>query len=147
MLPILYTDTDAIRAVLGITEEDLEDAQLIARNLDKELNIDLLSWLPTVEDLVSIGTDLQVDSIKLYSNYYCAALVAQSLRLAATQQTSDGQNSLDRYSVIDWKEIIQEMRERASFYRSYLITSLAETVISTFKPFASVGLATDPVTG
>ena len=128
MQPIGYTDTDSIRAVCGVTEEDLEDAQLVSRGLGKELNIDFLSWLPTVEDIANTGTDVQIDAVTLYSTYFCAHLASQALRMAASQKESDGANAMDRFANIDWDAMQNQLKERAAFYKSILISLVCKDI-------------------
>lgn len=147
MQTIGYTDSDRIRAVCGITEEDLDDTQLLARGLDKELNIDLLSWFPTAADIAATGTDTQLDSLILYSTYFCAHLASQSLRMAATQKITDGANALDRFANIDWDAMQSQLKERAAFYKQFIVTSVGATVAVSFSMFSGVGLLVDPVTG
>lgn len=147
MVEIGFTNSDSLRSTLGITEEDLDDTQLLARGLDKELSIDLLSWLPTAGDLIYTGTPEQIDSITLYSTYFCAYLASQSLRMAATQKVTDGANALDRFANIDWDAMQAQLKERSSFYKKFLLDSLGTVASSGVKRFSIVGSAYDPVTG
>lgn len=147
MVEIGYTNSEILRSVLGITEEDLDDAQLLARGLDKELNIDLMSWLPTAGDLIYIGTPEQIDSIGLYANYFCAYLASQSLRMAATQKITDGANALDRFANVDWDAMQAQLKERSTFYKKFLLDSIGTIASTGVKRFSIVGSGYDPVTG
>lgn len=155
MATILYTDTDQIRSVIGVDESDVSDKSLIDRNLDKELRLDLISWLPTHAALYAAGaaTDASEasrsisDSITLYCTYYCAVQAANSLRMSAPQQVSDGKNSLTRFQTIDWNQIIKELSSRAAYYKGIISDLTAQTLsVTSITLFAGVGLAVDPVT-
>lgn len=154
MLPIMYTDTDRIRSVLGIDEADLADDAIVARDLNKELRLDLLSWIPDHQthfeaaDL-STATEEQIsiaDAITLYATYYCSVLVVKSLQLAAPQMVSDGKNTLSRFTPMDWQALYNYLAERAAFYRSLLLDLISTPLSSApYNPLSGVGLSVDPV--
>lgn len=154
MTPISYTDTDRIRSVLGIDEEDVSDDQIANRDLEKELRLDLLTWVSThatVYDAgqVSNATETEqsaADALVLYCTYFCAVLVAKSLQLSAPQQISDGKNAMSRFATIDWPGIMDHLWERREFYKAALQGALSTTTVRTYSPFSGVGLGTDPVT-
>jgi hypothetical protein len=158
MVPIIYTDTDQIRSVLGISRKDLSDEQLVSRNLEKELQLDLSSWVPNHALIYSsansgAATDIQqnmADSITLYSTYYCAKLVLTTLQMGLKKSISDGKNALNRFDTVDWDKLYDRMSERVTFYRQY-VTANNQT-ISSVAPvsrvmFSIVGSSRDPVTG
>lgn len=147
MISILYTDTDQIRSVLGIDDRDMTDAQIADRNLAKELRLDLVSWLATHATLNTSGTENEKDALNLYCTYFCAALVAVSVQMAAPQKVSDGKDSLDRFATIDWANITRKLNERTEFYRKLMQQLMGETTVTTtYSLFSAVGLANDPVT-
>ena len=148
MQNIGYTDTDQIRAVLGVDTDDLSDEALVARRLASELNLDLLAWLPTHADIIFTGTPEQQDALGLYATYYCAAIIAISLKMAAPQTVSDGKNQMNRFSeASDWEKLQNSLNSRVGFYKKYLLDTLGTTSQSTFKPFSLVTPSYDPVTG
>lgn len=155
MLPLSYTDTDAIRAALGVTEKDVSDAQLAGRSLEKELNLDLMSWVSnheTIAETADFGTAANLalfDAISLYSTYFCAKIVLTSLQLAALQSVSDGKNAMSRFAPIDWDKLYDRISERVAFYRTFILeNNLALTTTTTkLTQFSIVGSAYDPVTG
>ena len=154
MQTLLYTDTDKIRSVLGVDVKDVNDARITDRDPEKELRMDLLSWIPTHAALYAAGiangaseTQISIsDALGLYSTYFCGKLVAKSLQLAAPQAISDGKNSLSRFNTIDWQGLNNFLSERAAFYKS-LLQELVVTTSTTvdYIAFAGVGLAVDPV--
>ena len=159
MLPISYTTSDAIRSLLGLDEDDLSDEQITARNLEKELNMDIASWCSnhvTLADLVNTGLATQVevdlvDALGLYSAYFCAKLVIPAMQLGASQKIADGKNSYDRFTTVDFQKIYEQMSERAAFYKTFIVNNnvalVVTTLASTYKPFSLVAPSYDPVTG
>jgi len=155
MAEILYTDTDQIRSVLGVDSSDISDQALLDRNLDKELRLDLLSWLPTHAALYAVGvaTDASEtarstsDAITLYCTYYCAVLSAQSLKFSAPQQVGDGKNTLSRFPTMDWDKLIRDLSGRAAYYKGIVSDLTAQTAtVASITLFSGVALAVDPVT-
>lgn len=146
MQVIGYTDSSQIRATLGIDEEDISDEDMLARNLDKELNLDLFSWLPNHESIAF--TSEQEDALQLYATYFCAALVADSLKMAAPQSVSDGKNQLNRFSeASDWEKLKASLWSRAATYKKFLVDALGTPSVKTIKMFSGVAASYDPVTG
>jgi len=155
MQTILYTDTDRIRSVLGVDDQDLSDTKITDRDLVKELRLDLLSWTPTHAALHAAGilntateTEQSIaDAITLFSTYFCAVLVIKSIQLSAPQAISDGKNSMSRFAVIDWQALTLYLKERMAFYKVFVQDSAsAAPVTVTYNLFAGVGMSTDPIT-
>ena len=155
MITIIYTDTDKIRSALGVDDEDIGDAQITDRNLDKELRLDLVSWLPTHAALYTSGTSVSAtdseqmtsDALVLYSTYFCAVLMVSALRLAAPQQVSDGKNSLTRFPTIDWQRLDSDLRAGMARAKAAILKLQSQASTETdVVLFAAVGLASDPVT-
>lgn len=151
---ILYTDTDRIRSILGVSDQDIKDDQITARGLSKELRLDLLSWAPAHEALYYAGslgsaTDMEqslADSLTLYSTYFCTVLVVKSLQLSAPQSISDGKNSMNRFATMDWQGLTLHLKERLAFYKVFIQDAASATpVVPVYNPFAGIALATDPV--
>jgi hypothetical protein len=157
MQTLLYTDTDQVRSVLGLSSKDLDDAQLVSRKLDTELKLDLVSWLPTHAALYATGNDVGAadadkniaDALVMFSTYFCAGLVGMSLPLGAPQSISDGKNSMARFTPHAWQELTSKSQERMSFYKNLLqeLVSTATGAVTNYSQFAGVGLSIDPVTG
>lgn len=147
MLPIWYTTTDQIRSALGLTPEDVADEQIISRGLDKELGIDLTSWLPTHATVYANGGDTS-NALQMYCMYYCCGMMIPALKLATPKDISDGKNSVSRFDPVDFDKIQAQMQDRQLYYKRFLLDALSAgsspaVHVSLFK---AVGLATDPVT-
>jgi hypothetical protein len=154
MQSILYTDTDKLRSMLGVSDKDISDSQITDRGLDKELQFDLLSWVPTHSVKYRDGrlpnsTPEQkalADAISLYSTYFCSSLMVKSLQLATPQSISDGKNALSRFTSMDWNGVYAHLTERAAFYKTFVQETLTATASSVvYKPFSGVSLSVDPV--
>ena len=154
MQSIIYTDTDRIRSVLGVDDKDIKDNQVTDRDLEKELRLDLLSWVSNHAALYTTGTTgtptepqkSVADALTLYSTYFCAILVVKSLQLAAPQAIADGKNSLSRFAAMDWQGMSAHLKERAAFYKTFIQDATATNAVTVYTAFAGVGLAVDPVT-
>lgn len=154
---VIYTDTDQIRSVLGLSDKDMDDTQLVSRNLAVELKLDLVSWLPTYATLYDAGlaptataTEQSItDGLTMYCTYFCASLVSMSAPLAAPQSVSDGKNSMSRFSPMAWQDLTTKTSERMAFYKNLLqgLVGSVTGAVSNYAQFATVGLAVDPVTG
>ena len=153
MQALLYTDTDRIRAVLGVDEKDLSDEQITARDLEKELRIELLSWVSNYAALMVTGlgtaaTEVQVsiaDALSLYCTYYCSIRAIKTLQMAAPQRVSDGQNALDRFATIDWQGLTLDLKELAATYKKYVQDNTLTSTPKIYSALTGVGLQTDPV--
>ena len=155
MQTILYTDTDQVRSVFGVDSKDMPDATITGRNPEKELRLDLASWLPTHGTIYNAGmeaaaTDEEVqlsDALNLYSTYFCCDLVVGSVQMAAPQAVSDGKNSMNRFTPMDWQRIEDRIKGKLATYKQLLQELTSASVESAgFAMFSGVGLALDPVT-
>lgn len=156
MQTIGYTDTDQIRSVLGTTDKEVSDADLTVRNLELELYFSFTGWLDDHSDLYTGGTEsgatpeeiAVANAIMLYSTYFCAIAVVPALQLLARQSITDGKNALERFTPVNWQELLNRLQERLQFYRSLLetLTGLSSPGIVAPAQLTGVGLSVDPVT-
>lgn len=152
---VLYTNSDAIRAVAGVDDHDVSDATLTARKLDLELSADLRVWLPTHATVYSEGTapgataseQDQANLLILYATYFCAAQVVENAPLSMLQSVGDGKNTQSRFSKADLTALRERLREKADQFRQALIDLVPGGVGATsLTLFSGVGLGVDPVT-
>lgn len=92
MIPILeLTTSNAVRAILGVDEEELPDQVFLSLNLEDLLYVDIAGWLPAGSSLDSFvrdgvdaarGTEARLIWVRLsaYSQAFCAhfLLIGQS---------------------------------------------------------------------
>lgn len=150
MVAILYTNTDQIRSVAGLTVEDVSDAFLTARDMATELKVDLYSWLPNHAALhadTSTAAAQQIsDCIGLYCTYTAAAWVLQS-PMSLLAKITDGANAAERFQ-IDWEAAAERLLAKAALMKQQLV-DLTTTPSSglTVKFFSGDTPSYDPVTG
>ncbi len=128
-----YTTTEAVRACLGVDDNDCGDAVMVDSLLDVELTVNLDSWLPTHAALFAAGTATgavtaavrQANLIKLYAQWWCAKELA-ARQLLAPQLSTDGKARLDRFKV-DLEMVEAKAYARCAQYQNLLRESVAET--------------------
>lgn len=156
MIPILYTNSDAVRAAIGIKERDYSDKDISNFNLEKKLSLDLRAWLPSHAAISeaaeqATATDGEKDmgaALELYSTAFAALDMLQTLRLGVAQSVSDGKNQFSRFSSVDWAALETALIANMRQYRRLLEDAVSGVSTGPTVPamFIGVGLATDPVT-
>ena len=104
-----YTNTDKVRGALGLTVHDVPDANIEARNLEDDLEIDLYGWLEEHETLYATWTDdaataEQKHSARLlrrYCTYRVAFHLCSGLELLAVQAVGDSKATAERFSSVN----------------------------------------------
>jgi hypothetical protein len=144
----MYTSSDAIRAAAGVSVVEFSDDVIAARNLEAELGIELLEWLPTHSAVASARSTPQEtaisDALALYCAHFCAASLLRPLALLS--KVGDGKNSMER--TVDFAAAAQVAGASARKYRDYITTKLTGEVASTvWAPLSVVAPTFDPVVG
>jgi hypothetical protein len=149
------TDTDEVRASLGVDDTDIPDTLITNRRPEEDLDIDLLTWLPTYATIISEGngaspTDAQTlkyKLLKLYAKYFISALIASTAITAILQKESDGSNEGARFN--DAKAL-RELKTSAEGYAANAKSKLEQLVSpaesTTYSQFGTVSPSYDPVT-
>ena len=151
-----YTGTDAIRAAIGVSDNDIPDKLLVDQRLDLELTVDLDLWVPTHATLYAAGIAtgaaaedrLKANYISLYAQWFCAAQVASNMKLALPQSISDGKAEMRRFQTLDLAAIEIAAKSRVTYYKNLL--SAAEGSTSTATPISFTSISSpvyDPVLG
>lgn len=188
---VLYTNTDAIRGCLGITENELYDEMIVSSRFDLQLEVDLDTWLPghgalasaadatseavnttqaqtdaaaevlaasvvTLDDALASGDPASIDLataakasaeaalvaataaltaaklarttarkshgiLTLYSMWFCAALGAGAMKMAAPKKNTNGKDAFERFS-IDLDVVLANAQTQAEKYKDMLNT-------------------------
>ena len=158
-----YTDPITIRALLGVSDLEIEDAQLglplyvltIESGLDN-LNVNVMAMY------LSIGTmppttqsTLQkrfYSSVRLYAAGLVAVEILPTLPMAAPKRIGDEKAVLERIND-PYALLVENLQATLDSLGKRILASLAsldptKSVFRVRRTFAaSVGLATDPVTG
>ena len=156
-----FTSPDSVRAVLGVTDDDLEDSVLELPMYLQLLQLEFSSissgiedlYLPLVVEPPPPLTPLEkrfVDLVQLFSAYAIAKNLLTSLPLFAPKSISDGRAKLDRFS--DPLEMVQAGVDNLyAMIKDKLVDILEEMgevvpVSPTMTLFAVAPLGYNPVT-
>jgi len=155
-----YTTYDDVRAVLGVSAEDLEDATLALKvysdYLEGEME-DVDVGLPdTYADIQLIDTPTSVEArflraCSLFATYAVARHLAGALPLFAAKQNTDGKAEVQRFDT-SYRDTIKSVNEQYGKVRERLIAAMAAvgTTAAAVTPAVYMSVVSpsyDPVTG
>lgn len=152
MTLLQLTDTDAVRATLGVEERELPDSVFINGQYEVELELRLLGWLTTAQKDAIMGassTDAERRKQQLlvtWAKYQTAVIATTHLVLGIAQEVTDGQDAYKR-SPSDWKALAASLQARADEMRNTLLLLLDSGTVTTFSIVGSAAPGYDPVTG
>lgn len=117
-IAILYTDSDAIRAAVGITDVEISDAMMQSQMMETQIKTAVYKWLPTHGTIYAAGTaqgatEQEVhlkDLLVMYCMYFGAVRVVEMI-MAMRQKISDGKSQLERFD-IDWLALLELLKQR-----------------------------------
>jgi len=135
-----YTTTQAVRASLGVTSNEVPDSYLLDQELDTALLISLEDNIPDYATLTGIAAK----RLKMYAMWFCAARLARTF-LAFPESMSDGKAKMDRFASLD----LEKMAENAESNRDIYLASLLPEETDYSYGVTIAGLAApsyDPVT-
>lgn len=126
-----YTTYDDIRAVLGVSSEELEDATVSLQVYEFGLSSEIRSVSRTlVSDLATVvaspeagWTDVQrelVEGMTLFCTYSVARQLLTSLPLFSPKEITDGKASQVRYSTNPYEETIRRVQAEYSRFKTDL---------------------------
>lgn len=157
MLPLTqYTDTDAVRAVVGITDNEVSDTMLTQQALDVDLTVDLGEWLPTHATIFAEGQSgtataaqiLKMQYLQMYARFFCALHLLQYMELAIPQMIGDGKAEMRRFADTDFDALRNRYAAALGKAKAALKASVGQSSTATPPSFASAGVPTyDPVEG
>ena len=157
-----YTTYDDIRAALGVTPDDLEDATLALKIYDDALtqeHEDVALTLQDTFDTLSASPSPTAQetrfltACRLFSTYAVAKMLTSALPLFAAKTTTDGKAAVGRFEN-PYKDVIKSINEMYATQRTRLVNALAAvgtssaTATATPRIYMSVASpSSDPVTG
>lgn len=163
MIILTYTSFEEIRAVLGVTAEELEDVTLALpvyeHSLLAELNSISSSLVTTFDTVSNIADDARsvaqsnfYGAMRVFAPYAVAVQLASSLPLFAPKDVTDGKAAVGRDSSSPYKVTIERCQANYDRFRALLITTLAGltagAALAIKRPFMRAASPTsDPVTG
>lgn len=157
MLPLTeYTDTDAVRAVVGVTDNEVPDLMLTQQGMALSLTLDLGEWLPAHADIYAEGaaqspTEAQLQKwqyLQLYAQFYCAASLIEFMQLAVPQMIGDGKDEMRRFTNFDFDKLLAKFKAAVARYKTRLLE--ASGAVADTAPPSLLGAAVpdyDPVAG
>jgi hypothetical protein len=149
--PILYTDTAAVRAAVGVKDTEVPDSMITDQQMERQLKTALYGWLPTYEtkydegnaDGASADQAYLKDLLISYALFYCCVRVIEMV-LALRQQVGDGKSQVKRFDT-DMKALLEVYKGR----RDEVQALIEDLVVPTAGDIDYFGKATpdyDPVT-
>lgn len=122
---VLYTNTDAIRGCLGITENELYDEMIVSSRFDLQLEIDLDSWLPGHGALAN-AADATSDTVNTAQAQYEAAAEVLAASVVSLENALESGNQ----AVIDFATAAKASAEAALVVATEALTAakLARTL-------------------
>lgn len=159
-----YTSYDQVRAVLGVSDDELSDDTLALDVYGAALNISMYELNPqfatTFDSLVGESTVSPVQQLFLdYSKLFCTYAVAQQLCSAlpmfALKETGDSKANAGRFAADPYKKTIADIEGRLDAYKNKVIELLNElnpssATTNPSTPFIMMAKSTptfNPVTG
>lgn len=159
-----YTTYDDIRAVLGVSSDELEDSTLSLTVYEYGLSSELRSInraIPTDHATVAAKSESTwtneerdfIEVMSLFSTYAVARHLLTSLPLFSPKEISDGKASMVRYSINPYEETIKRVEgmyqryrdELETVYSAYKVETAPSRPLRTFMSVASP--SSDPITG
>ena len=157
-----FTTYAEVRAVLGVSDNDIADATLALPMYEDMLRMELdtvnVGVYPKFVEVAAVASPTEAQRIFLrYFRLFCSYAVAKSLASAlpmfGPKSIGDGKATMSRFSDSPYKVTVEKVE--AEFGRmtnlltaSYNTVSSTATASSFTRPwFVSTGLAVDPVTG
>lgn len=131
-----YTTYDDIRAALGVSEDELEDATLGLSLYSFSLSADIRSVsLTLAADYATVSAkdeptrteneQILVECMSLFCTYSVAKHLLTSLPLFSPKEITDGKASAVRYSTSPYKDTMARVEEMYGRYRDALATAYA----------------------
>ena len=159
-----YTTPDEVRAALGVSDDELQDATLLlpvySTNLEAELrdvSVSLLSAFQTVRGIPEVSrTDAQtwfLQVTSLFATYAVAKQLCTSLPMFSPKEITDGKASVVRFSADPYQATIARIEEQYRVNQGRLKAALDAvgttpgTLTTTARVLFSSARGVDPVTG
>lgn len=148
-----------VRAELGVLSIELPNEHILNSTVEVDLELDLLSWLPTdieVADIIADAARVNPDpddvrvykALVAYSSSFCALSFIRLGALRFLKSVGDGGNTSSRQSNIDYQDLEAMLLAKMDKFRAFILKALGETITSsTFNLLGVVPRSYDPVTG
>lgn len=162
-MALTRTSHDEVRATLGVSDEELEDATLDLKVFTDQLELELMDISPTlpatlytIEAIPEASRTAVQAKLFIVANIFCsyayARVLLTSLPLFSPKRITDGRAEVERHINLmdDVKDGIHAgysaLRTRLQAALAALGSGYTPPVATTVVFTASVGLAVDPIT-
>ncbi len=146
----VYSDTDRIRAALGVDEADVSDDVLIDMQLELEVEVDLTAWIPGFDPITEVLSDpLAIKMMPLYVAAFCAFTALDGRELLYPYLFKDGKAETRRFQV-DLQKLKDDLAAKVAKWKAAIIKAEGLTAVSAGTAsfiFGSAPPDYDPVAG
>lgn len=159
-----YISFDDVRAVLGVSSDEIEDTtlslDLYVFNLTAELEGISLTLIPDYDALQEVKETDRTDNdrrfdraLRLFCAYCVANQACGALPMFAPKEQSDGKASLTRFAQDPYKATIARISQqyeaaKAALAAAYGVLDAPSAPVATTRPYFVVSTPTyDPITG
>ena len=158
-----YTTYEDVRALIGVSSDELEDATLGLEVYEtylisefEEIGENLVSDFETVA-MVSEATRTTQQKrfyrmTRLFASYATAKQLTASLPMFGPKDISDGKATVSRFAASPYKDVVKGIaqeydRIKGLLSDAYLALTSASSTTTVRSYLGSTGLSVDPVTG
>jgi hypothetical protein len=152
MAQVGYTNTDQIRAVLGVTDKELGDTMILNLGVADQLTLALAQVYPdhaalkaAIDAETATAEEVLIwTTLTLYARYEAACALLPQFQMIVVKRISDGDVEMQRFGPDDLAQFREEIRGK----RDDLIRQLDPDYFGT-EPFSQFGAVVpnyDPVT-
>lgn len=158
-----YTSYDEVRAVLGVSTDELEDSTLALALYDYGLQAELKDIGPglpadfAIVSAIAEGSRTTAEqwffqNTKLFAAYAVAKQLGTALPLFGPKDISDGKATVSRFADSPYREVLKRVEREYGAAKTRLESAYAQYNSSSNTPVSrnylmASSLSTDPVTG
>lgn len=136
-----YTSPDEVRAVLGLSSDELADETVALdvyvyglESAISDINVNLLAQYSQVHaidfDLRTPEQQRLLQTVRMYATYKMADLHADALPMMAAKDIGDGKAYVSRFSGTPYKDLINTIKANVSLYRGQVADALVAVLPS-----------------
>lgn len=156
-----FTSADEVRTLLGLSDDELEDGQVLsdlcAMHLARELQAVSLALETDYLDNKDFAADgnerVFVEAVRMFATHSVATLLAGALPLLAPKTVTDGKASYNRFAEAPFKTVMDTvnrgyLRARKELQAAYAnFTGVVVTAPTAFSGLRSSAPIRNPITG
>lgn len=153
-MDVLYTNTNSIRAALGLTNKELYDSQIIDLGVAGMVEIELREVYPDhaalkqkIDNSTATPEEVVIWSVLLqYVKYEAASFMLPQFQMLVAQKISDGDAEMSRFQATNLQDTINRILTMRDKYRGMLLAEGGAVPQGTLSMFSVVTPTYDPVT-